>query len=1626
MHFSSNPSVSQPRRQRFLRQLLDTMLRRDAKQVDPSRSRLLLEPLEKRQLLAGDMELLFTDPGPVVDLGAEAPQTAPTGLQAAGVGEGEAADDLVQFAKDLAASGTEYFGAAWCGSCTQQKELFEDGGDFLPFIEVTNPDRTLNSIGVANSISSFPTWVFPDNSRHEGVMSLADLSTRSGVGIPQAENPVFASIADSTVRIGAPAHIPVDAYSPTGSPLTVTVSVADPSLLEAQVLSGNRSIRIDMEGYGDMVLEMFEQRAPSASGRVIELAQDSFYDGIIFHRVIDNFMIQGGDPTGTGTSGSSMGTFDDDFHEELLHVGPGAISFAKSSDDTNNSQFFITEVPTRYLDGNHSVFGQLVEGAAVREAISETSTGAGDRPDVDVTMSSISVFDDTENSVVMLKPTGSGTGSTNVTWTVTDQAGNSYSQTTVVTVENDTSNTQPWLNPIATPASTDINTAAQLQVSSTDVEGDAVTYFAQSLSPGSSGTVSMDGVSGLLTVTPATDFEGTIQVQVGVRPGPGVVGNSASDSDTQSVAFVFASEEISAPTLLDLDASSDSGASSSDNVTKTATLSFIVEGVENGATVDLVDQASNAVVGTAVSVGSSVVITTSNIAALGDGSYELAARQSVTGQTSAFSPTLTVVYDTTAPAAVSGSANTEANVGSAYTTDLISSEEGSGLVYALLSGPAGATLQTSTGVIDWTPTSEQLGAQTFTLELTDLAGNVRSDSFIVDVAEAPIAAVRIDLTDLSGNLITGIAAGEEFLIKFIAEDSRPFIDRDGVYGAFADISYDATLIQPKPGSMIEHDSAFTLTRKGTHETGLINELGAVSSATSATGLSENLIATVRMEALATGNVNIISSPADDLSSEFLLFGLDNTLPASAVAYGSSSLAIGQSFTLVDDTYTVAEDSGDIVLDVLNNDTVNSGGGPLTIISAGQPDSGGTTTVADGILTFRPADDFVGVSSFTYRVSDAAGVQENATVTVDITSVNDPPSGIDDAISVDQNSSNNLLNVLQNDSALPDTGETLTITSVGSPSHGGVAVVSNDGMSLSYTPATDYVGVETLTYVVSDGSLEDTVTVTLTVLPADNPPTAVDDAYEVVEDAATADFVVLSNDLRDLDNQEFVLDSVGVPDQGGQAVLSADGTQLTYSPAPNFNGIEHVPYTIRDTGGGIAVGTVTFTVSPENDAPPVSDLAMNLNRASEESPVFDLSDLPPNVDAGETLTVSVDSNTTAGGSASVDPLTQGILYTPPTPDFIGTDTINYTVSDGSGLSSAGTITVEVTDFEQRSITLALDSLPGMARIEGIVLRGTNLLGDAVEVSLDMTSDESAFENLMPGSYFIDIPAIPFLQDGDEPKQISVESGPSDSDVTINPNLGQLKAKYVSIRDFFGSRPSKSILVAVQAGETSLFTIASPEVDVDVSAVELDSEAATLTVRAVRSETDDQGAATQENVEAVASTDDLSRIETRGSVGDLQLLKISLDDADGLAFTTVDAGGEGEALPAGDAEGELVEHSMLPQPSQWNVGELQAEGESEAALGVTQADLFVPAMQDQTTRSDATVLATEQGDVWLGKSMVSPGPTSPTNTLSVVDAVMQDAADELTSSGLAADQLNESSSNSGTLDESNVDAFLGGNL
>ncbi|MGI9470361.1 MAG: Ig-like domain-containing protein, partial [Rubripirellula sp.] len=1182
-----------------MRQFLENLIFGSEEQTDPKRGRLLLETLEQRQLMAGDLELLFTDGVP--DTSDQAAET--DGLQAAGQGEGELAPDLVQFAKDLVDAGVQFFGAEWCPACTAQKELFQDGKNDLGFIEVTNPDRTLNSIGIAENIAQFPTWDFPDGTRVVGLQTLEQLSALSGVAIPQSETPTFETVGDQIVNIGSPLHIPIDAFDPDDENLTVTVTVDDPNLLEAVVLSGNRSIRIDMEGYGDMVFELFEGRAPRAAGRVADLAEDGFYDGIIFHRVVDDFVIQAGDPTGTGTSGSDLGTFDDDFHPDLQHNRDGILSFAKSNDDTNNSQFFVTEVPTRFLDFNHSIFGQLVEGFDVREAISETATGAGDKPINDVTIDTIEVFDDTENSVVMLKATGNGVGTTNVTFTVTDEDGNSFSETVEVTVGNDNANSQPYLEDVAAQPTTPTNTVAQLQLESFDVEGDPVQYFAQSLSPGNA-SVTVDSSTGLLTVTPATNFSGTVDIMVGVAFADGVTGNSSSDIDTQTIPFTFAGGSV---VTIDLLSGSDSGSSDTDNITNEGSLSFEINGVTDGATVQLIDDATDAVIGTAVASGTSVVITTSNIAALGDGSYTLTARQTVGNTTGDLSGDLTITYDTTDPDSVTGSALTQANVDSNYFSDLVSSEEGSGLTYQFTSAPTGATINATTGVINWTPTGAQLGSNTFTLELTDAAGNVRTESFDVDVAQAPVAEIRLELTDLQGNPISAIEVGQDFLLNFIAVDTRQLsFDRAGVFGAFADILFDSNLIRPQPGSVVDYESLFSSVQKGTFSDGLIDELGAVASSTTPTNTEENLVATIRMEALASGTVNIRSEPADDVNSEFLLYGIDDTIPASAVAYGSVSLAIGQSFVVADDAFDVAEDSGENVLDVLDNDTVVSGNGSLTVVSATQPASGGTVTVENGVLSFRPNDDFNGQAIFTYRVSDSGGVQENATVTVTVTPVNDPPVGNDDTLNVNENTTDNVLNVLQNDETSPDTNETLTITAIGTTSNGGTLDITIGGGSLVYTPAADFTGTETFTYTVSDGDLEEVVTVNVIVTPADEPPTAADDAFVIAEDTPETDYTVLANDTRDVDNQTFELDSVGVPSAGGSVRISDDGTQFLYAPAPDFNGTEQVTYTIRDSGGGIAVGTVTFTVTADNDAPPAIDLTSNVGRDTTQQQIFGLS------------------------------------------------------------------------------------------------------------------------------------------------------------------------------------------------------------------------------------------------------------------------------------------------------------------------------------------------------------------------------------------------------------------------------------
>lgn len=151
----------------------------------------------------------------------------------------------------------------------------------------------------------------------------------------------------------------------------------------------NRVAQIETN-LGSFSIELFEDKAPTTTKNFIDLAEKGFYDGVIFHRVIKDFMIQGGDPDGTGRGGPGY-NIPDEFHPELTHTGTGILSMANAGPNTGGSQFFITLAPTPWLDGKHAVFGAVSEGMDVVEAIGTTATARGDKPLEDVVMKSVTI-----------------------------------------------------------------------------------------------------------------------------------------------------------------------------------------------------------------------------------------------------------------------------------------------------------------------------------------------------------------------------------------------------------------------------------------------------------------------------------------------------------------------------------------------------------------------------------------------------------------------------------------------------------------------------------------------------------------------------------------------------------------------------------------------------------------------------------------------------------------------------------------------------------------------------------------------------------------------------------------------------------------------------------------------------------------------------------------------------------------------------------------------------------------------------------------------------------------------------------------------------------------------------------
>ncbi len=133
---------------------------------------------------------------------------------------------------------------------------------------------------------------------------------------------------------------------------------------------------------GDIELELYPKIAPKAVKNFIELSKKGYYDGLIFHRVIKGFMIQGGDPTGTGRGGKSIygHVFENEYAPNVVFDKPGILAMANAGANTNGSQFFITVAPTPWLNGGYTIFGRVIKGMDVVHKIENTKTARGDRP----------------------------------------------------------------------------------------------------------------------------------------------------------------------------------------------------------------------------------------------------------------------------------------------------------------------------------------------------------------------------------------------------------------------------------------------------------------------------------------------------------------------------------------------------------------------------------------------------------------------------------------------------------------------------------------------------------------------------------------------------------------------------------------------------------------------------------------------------------------------------------------------------------------------------------------------------------------------------------------------------------------------------------------------------------------------------------------------------------------------------------------------------------------------------------------------------------------------------------------------------------------------------------------------
>ena len=641
--------------------------------------------------------------------------------------------------------------------------------------------------------------------------------------------------------------------------------------------------------------------------------------------------------------------------------------------------------------------------------------------------------------------------------------------------------------------------------------------------------------------------------------------------------------------------------------------------------------------------------------------------------------------------------------------------DGNSLVVSLVSGPAHGTLTLNgDGSFVYTPEANFNGVDGFSYVVND--GTIDSDVATVTlnvnaVNDTPVAAndeyttdedtaltidaaagLLVNDTDADGNslvvsLVSGPAHGSLTLngdgsfvytpeANFNGVDGFSYVVNDGTIDSdVATVTLNVNAVNDTPVAAndeytTDEDTALTIDAAAGL---LVNDTDADGNS-----LVVSLVSGPAHGSLTlNGDGSFVYTPEANFNGVdgFSYVVNDGTIDSDVATVTLNVNAINDSPLAVNDEYTIDEDTS-LTLPapgILGNDS-DPESDPLAASLVSGPLHGTLSLSADGSLVYTPEANFNGTDGFSYLASDGTAESEVATVTINVTSVEDPPLAANDEYTTDEDTPLSIdaaAGLLANDSD-PDSAS-LAVSLVSGPMHGSV-VLNADG-SFSYTPSADFNGVDGFSYIVSDGSLEsDVATVTINVNAVADPPVAQDDAFSTDEDSSLViDLTgsVLLND-SDVDGDSLTAALVTGPSHGS-VTLNADGT-FSYTPEANFTGSDTFVYTANDGSLASNEATVTITVNPINDAPLAQDDAFSTDE--DTSLVVDLAGgvlLNDSDVDGDSLTAAL---VTGPSHGSVTLNADGTFSYTPEANFTGSDSFVYTANDSALASNEATVTITV--------------------------------------------------------------------------------------------------------------------------------------------------------------------------------------------------------------------------------------------------------------------------------------------------------------------------------------------------------------